>query len=79
MWCSLRLLGEDLERVKHLRKQRDACDRLSFLNNYLRQESINNCIDVEQHGPVVKWYNATFALWRRESDSPQVHRVERGF
>lgn len=24
------------------------------------------------YGPVVKWHNATFALWRREFDSPQV-------
>ena len=26
-------------------------------------------------GPVVKWYNAAFALRSRESDSPQVHQT----
>ncbi len=26
-------------------------------------------------GPVVKWYNAAFALQRRESDSRQVHKI----
>ncbi len=27
-------------------------------------------------GPVVKWYNAAFALRRREFDSRQVHHIE---
>ena len=26
------------------------------------------------NGPVVKWYNAAFALRRREFNSPQVHK-----
>gem|GEM_PF-5710768 len=28
------------------------------------------------HGPIVKWYYAAFALRRRESDSPWVHKLK---
>ena len=29
----------------------------------------------EQRRPIVKWYYAAFALLRRESDSPWVHKI----
>ncbi len=33
----------------------------------------------QENGPVVKWHNGAFALRKRESDSPQVHDMDRIF
>ena len=38
-----------------------------------RLRKIGGARKLKTVGPVVKWYNAAFALRRRESDSPQVH------